>query len=358
MYKKRLIIVSSLLVFSILIHIYSGNSFRVEDQYATGIYPNLAICLRFLTGWLPFSIGDILYGITALWLGWLLFSGLFRLIKRKIPKENIKKGLLKTLIVLLSVYIIFNLLWGINYNRKGIGYQLGLTEEKFTAAELKNLDSLLLQKVNESKLALLRNNSGEKNTKEIFNESYDAYKVVATKYPFLVYKEKAVKSSMWGWLGNYVGFTGYYDPFTGEAQVNTTVPYFLQPYTTCHEMAHQLGYAKEDEANFVGYLAAAASADTLFHYSVYLDIFLSTNRNLFNVDSVSARAFAKQLLPAVRSDLKIWRRFLVQHENPAEPVIQWLYGKYLQGNQQPSGILSYDKVTRLLIAYYKKYGKI
>jgi hypothetical protein len=79
---------------------------------------------------------------------------------------------------------------------------------------------------------------------------------------------------LWGWLGNYVGFTGYYNPFTGEAQVNTTVPKFLQPFTASHEVAHQLGYAKEMEANFVGYLAASHSTDTLFRYSVYLDLFL------------------------------------------------------------------------------------
>jgi hypothetical protein len=35
-----------------------------------------------------------------------------------------------------------------------------------------------------------------------------------------------------------------------------------------------------------------------------------------------------------------------------------MYGKYLQNNQQPSGILSYDEVTGLLIAYYKKNGTL
>jgi hypothetical protein len=358
MYKKRLLIVSVLLIFSILIHIYSANSLRVENGYSVLIYPKIAVCLRFLTGWLPFSIGDILYGTATVWLIWKLFRGIYLLFKKRVNAASVMNGLLKIIIIALSVYIIFNILWGINYNREGIAYQLKLNGKQFTAVELKSLDSILLQKVNESKLALIHSNDTLRNTKEIFAESNDAYKIVSAKFPFLNYKVNSVKSSMWGWVGNYFGFTGYYDPFTGEAQVNTTVPYFLQPYTTCHEMAHQLGYAKEDEANFVGYLAASASTDTLFHYSVYLDIFLATNRNLFNVDSVAARAFGKQLLPQVKADLKAWRVFIMKHQNPAEPIVQWLYGKYLERNNQPSGILTYDEVTALLIEYYKHYGKI
>ncbi len=48
-----------------------------------------------------------------------------------------------------------------------------------------------------------------------------------------------------------LGVTGYLNPFTNEAQVNTTVPAFLQPFMTCHEIAHQLGFAPEEDANFV-----------------------------------------------------------------------------------------------------------
>jgi hypothetical protein len=123
-------------------------------------------------------------------------------------------------------------------------------------------------------------------------------------------------------------------------------------------MAHQLGYAKEDEANFVGYLSASASTDTFFRYSVYLDLFLTANRNLRAADSVSAKVYRKQLLPEVVTDIKTWKIFIIQHDNPVEPLITWMYGKYLQSNQQPSGMLSYDEVTGLLIEYYRKYKVI
>src|SRR5678809_1786278 len=109
---------------------------------------------------------------------------------------------------------------------------------------------------------------------------------------------------MWGWLGNYAGFMGYYNPFTGEAQVNTTVPKFLQPYITTHEIAHQLGYSKENEANFVGYLAAISSPDPVFHYSTYFDLFLYANREVYFFDSVSSKNAREELNPFVKKDIE------------------------------------------------------
>jgi len=140
--------------------------------------------------------------------------------------------------------------------------------------------------------------------------------------------------------------------------VNTGIPAFLQPFTICHEMAHQLGYAKENEANFVGYLAAAQSSDSFFQYSTYLDLFLYANRNLYGVDSAEANASAQHLLPEVKNDLRYLSAFYKRHRNPIEPIVRWLYGFYLRQNRQPSGIMSYDEVTGLVIAHYKKTGKL
>jgi Protein of unknown function (DUF3810) len=108
----------------------------------------------------------------------------------------------------------------------------------------------------------------------------------------------------------------------------------------------------------VAYLAAGQSQDTLLLYSVYLDLFMYSNRNLFAADSVAAIKYQKQLSPDVIKDLKEWRAFNKKHRNPIEPVFRWIYGKYLEGNQQPQGVLSYDEVTGYLVAYYKKFGKI
>jgi hypothetical protein len=241
---------------------------------------------------------------------------------------------------------------------KGIAYQLQYPSVQYDTADLKSIQLLLLQKVNVSKRVLIDQHAIYPTKKQLFARASHCFKEAQKQFSFLKYKPASVKSSLYGWWGNYLGFTGYYNPFTGEAQVNTTVPKFLLPYTTCHEMAHQVGYAKEDEANFVGYLVATSSADTLFHYSAYLDLFLYANRQVFFIDSSSAKSAAKLLLPEVKADIKEWREFAKAHRSPVEPFISWAYGKYLKANRQPKGMATYNEVIADLIAFYKKYGRI
>jgi hypothetical protein len=356
--KKSLFITLFFAVIALFIHIYSNDSARVENQYATGIYPAFSRMLRFGFGWLPFSIGDVVYGLIVLWLTWKTVYVCKVVLKRRVNWQRFRAAGLKTLGFSLAIYIIFNLFWGINYNRIGIANQLHLKIEKYGQDDLKKIDSLLVEKVNASKLLLVKLNTAYPTNRQLFVKVQQAYKAAEEKYPFLKYDPVSIKPSVWSWMGNYLGFTGYYNPFTGEAQVNTLVPKFLQPFTSCHEVAHQLGYARENEANFVAYLAATASPDTLLHYSLYLDLYMYSNRNLYAIDSAAANTHLQQLSQPVKDDLKEWRIFNKNHRNPVEPVFRWIYGKYLEGNQQPQGVLSYDEVTGFIIAYYKKYGKI
>lgn len=356
--KKYWIFTAALILIAVFIRLFSMNSQWVEHFYSTGAYPYIAFFQRSLFSWMNISFGDFLYGLIFIWILWKIFQGILLLIKKQVTQSDLYYILRIGLVRILVIYIIFNLLWGINYNRIGIAQQIGLSMDSYTVDDVKSLNSLLIKKVNESKRTILAKQKPPLTNREIFDGAVLSYKDVLTRYPFLSYTPSSIKPSMWGWLGNYLGFLGYYNPFTGEAQVNTTVPKFSQPYTACHEIAHQVGYAKENEANFVGYLAAAASHDTAFKYSVYLDLFLYAERNLYKADSASAKDFINQLIPEVKNDIKEWQKFHNRHKNPAEPVIRWLYGIYLESNEQPSGVLSYDEVTGFMISYYKKYGRL
>jgi hypothetical protein len=357
---KKSIILLILLVICFLIHFYSADPARVEQGYSAQLSPVISKSLRFIFGWAGFSIGDILYGFFVGWIFWKLWKGIRNLWGKQPSGQNRqgKQRLFSILVFCTSVYIVFNVFWGINYNRQGIATQLGLSMEKYDKEDLREMNCILIDKVNESKRVLIRNKTAYPTSRELFRRVSNAYRDVSKTYPFLSCEPASIKSSMWGWLGNYTGFTGYYNPFTGEAQVNTTVPEFLQPFITSHEMGHQVGYAKEMEANFVGYLASAASTDTLLHYSCYLDLFMYSNRNLFILDSNSARLYANDLSPDVKKDLAEWSRFNKKHRSFAEPLIRWAYGIYLRGNKQPQGVLSYDEVTAFIISYYKKFGRV
>ena len=359
--KKKGIIIIILLFISLFIHFFSINAERVENNYSTNIYPSIATKFRFFLGWIPFSVGDILWLILILFLAkqlYLFFVFLLFKKRRILTKEIAIQSMYSFLLFTTLFYIFFNVFWGINYNRQGIARQLNLQLKAYSLDELKTINSLLVKKINESKQILVRNKTAYPNTQKLFVMTEDAYKNVANEFPFLQYHSRSIKQSMWGWLGNYTGFLGYYNPATGEAQVNTTVPKFTQPFTVCHEVAHQLGYAKEMEANFVGYLAAASSVDTVFQYSVYTDLFTYANRTLYFADSSSAFYYRRLLLSAVLDDYKERRKFNQAHTSFVEPIFRSAYGLFLISNQQPNGILSYDEVTGFIIAYYKKFGTI
>ena len=292
-----------------------------------------------------------------------MFLTIFRLIKkvikRRFEKEDMKKLFIKAFFIFSTIYIYFNLSWGLNYNRPGIAYQLHLSQSKHSQQDLKLVTTILLRKVNDCRSMLGSGKIKYKSYPQIFAEAQAAYiRSAAARFSFLAYNPQSVKRSMYGRMGNFLGFLGYYNPFTGEAQLNLTMPRFLIPYVTCHEIAHQLGYASESEANFVGYLAAIQSNDTLFHYSTYFDLFNYANSELYLKDSVAAKNNYNQLSPLVKNDVEELRAYWRKSDNALEPLIKIFYDHYLKANQQTKGVKSYNDVTGWLIAYSKKYGTI
>src|SRR5690606_3814613 len=120
----------------------------------------------------------------------------------------------------------------------------------------------------------------------IYKEAAKAFNKLALEEPDYAYSPASLKTSLYSYAGNYLGFTGYYNPFSGEAQVNTSIPRFLIPIITAHEMAHQLGYAKENEASFVGYLVSTTADDPYYRYSAYLDLFFYVNAQVSEFDTL------------------------------------------------------------------------
>lgn len=345
-----------LIVLAAGIKILSFSSNAVEKYYSTGIYPVIARLQRILFGWLPFSVGDIFYALVAIGLLYGIVALIRRLIRREAGRSYFLAVLRNTVFVLLLVYVYFNLSWGLNYDRRGIAYQLQLDVRPYSTGDLDTLLQQVVLRINsvDSMAHLLR--PGLERHSDLFKGADRSYEALSSVDPRFGYPSPAVKSSFYGYLGDYLGFGGYYNPFTGEAQVNTTVPAFTQPFTTCHEIGHQLGYAKENEANFAGYLAARSSDNPAFRYSAYFDLYLYAARELYVRDSVLLKPLKTRLSPAVRADFRELQRFNRKYENLFEPVVRRMYGRYLMANGQPQGMQTYNEVVAWLIAYGKRNG--
>jgi Protein of unknown function (DUF3810) len=346
-----------LILLTILIKWASWYPDWVEKNYSQGIYPLISRIQRILFGWIPISIGDLFYAFLVLII-LLKTVKFFRLLfQRRLTRSYFSAGLQQAIFFVLFVYVFFNLLWGLNYNRRGIAYQLQLEVKPYTVQDLDTLTSVIRDRINLYAATVTEAQRDSFNRKNrLFHSAAEAYSFAREKYPFLHYPHHSVKPSLFSYLGNYLGFQGYYNPFSGEGQVNTTVPRFLEPFVTTHEIAHQLGYGKENEANFVGFLACHAYPNNAFRYSVYYDMYNYSIGELYRQDTGLARSRMTGLHPQVIKDQQELRTFFRKYRNPVEPVISWGYGHFLKANNQPSGKRSYNEVVAWLIAYYKKYG--
>src|SRR5258706_14992868 len=158
-HKRLLIFTGSLFIIALLIRLYSASPSRVESGYSNGFYPPVALFLRKLYGWIPFSFGDILYGLLVIFILWRMARGIIAIFKKRVTWKNFGLGCIKLFAIFLSIYIYFNISWGINYNRKGIAEQLHLQMGKYSISDLQDLNAMLVQKVNEARGSLVTSNA-------------------------------------------------------------------------------------------------------------------------------------------------------------------------------------------------------
>ncbi|MEI8280426.1 MAG: DUF3810 family protein, partial [Bacteroidota bacterium] len=154
-----------------------------------------------------------------------------------------------------------------------------------------------------------------------------------------------VKPSFFGFFMQYLGIQGYYNPFTGEAQVNRFLPTFMLPFVICHEMAHQSGIAAEDDANLMSYVLGTTVNDTSFNYSCYLNLWLYANSRLRIKDSVLANIFRNELNPISCRHLDTLRAIRYKYHTEVGVYSSQLYDVFLRWHHQKDGIESYSRVA-------------
>jgi hypothetical protein len=356
LFRDRKLVILFLL--AVLMRIFSLDPDRVEQWYTTGFYPWFSRFLRLLFGWIPFSVGDLLYVFAFCYLVWKAFK-LIRILARRQVKEYLSWILFrKYLRLVLWIYLVFNIFWGLNYNRQGVAHQLGLSVSRYTLPDLEAITTVLQERSNDC--AIRVDTVGRlrfENNRTLFSQGIRDYQQAKQVYPFLTYSRPSIKASLFSPVGHYFGFSGYFNPFTGEAQLNTSEPVFVKPFVLNHEIGHQLGYGKENEASFASFLACHTSTDVEVRYSVYYEMYFNAlSECRANGDTAFVRRMRKSLHPRVLRDKLAELQFRLRRKNGLQPYVSDFYDNYLRMNNQPNGLSTYNEVIAWLIAYMKKYG--
>ena len=330
----------------------SRNPDWVERYYSNGLYQWVSKALRILLGWIPFSVGDVVYLA-------LIFLAIRYLVLRF--KEIRKKPLnfLGNIVMIISiVYFIFHFNWGLNYHRQSIDWRFGIGRE-YTKEQLVQLTHHLIEQSNAYQFKITQDTTKRVeipyDKTEIYEKTIAGYEVFQKKYPDFAYPYPSLKTSLISLPLTYMGYGGYLNPFSNEAQVNGKIPLFRLPTISGHEVGHQVGYSAEDATNLIGFLVSAENPDPYFKYAAYNHALSYCLSDLNRKDKALFETMFKKVNFGVRANYQELRDFWDGYENPLEPVFKSIFNAFLKVNKQEEGIQSYNSVVGLLVNYHERY---
>ena len=349
--KARIIAVLALAVTIFLLMVIAGYPSVVERFYWQGFYRLLCVVLHPVFNMFPFSVGDIAY-VAA---GFMLVVTVIKLIVQ-LFKKRFEKSVYTFLGLVAAIeagIVIFYLFWGLNYYRPPAAQRLNLPDSVYSVNRLKTVTLMLIDSANATRRQLTAADIKQPNS-QVYKTAVEAVRGLALVSPQFKTFSPGVKPSLLTPLINYLGTSGYYNPFTTEAQINYAMPLQIRPFVACHELSHQIGFGAEDEASFAGFLAGISAHDRLLKYSAYYNGMVEFMYALRGTDTLMYKKYKKRISAQVMKDLKAERAYWQYYEGRLEKVSGIFYDNYLKANNQPQGLLTYNQMVLLVIGWYSK----
>lgn len=339
--RRGLILLLLLLLIGGLHYALTRNSAFLQ-WYMTDAFPWTQKQRSNLLNSFSVSIGDYLYLLLGLFFLLLIVRFVYFSLRFKNSKEDFWPALLLLLNFPAYIYLLFLLLWGGNYARPTLAASWGVDGPNWDSSKLMQLNRSLVKKLNN-----LRDSAINFADFKVINHQANIY-----------YQEKLgtedialkVKHTSLGYLLNYLGINGYYNPLSGEAQFNRFIPKFMHPFVIAHEMAHQTGIAAEDDANLMAYIICAESQDAAFRYSGYFNLFLYAFNDLKTINKNGADVLLLELNARSKQDIQELREMKQKFKSRFRGISLYLYDEYLRWHGQQEGINSYAGVVKW--AYY------
>ncbi|MEG0324191.1 MAG: DUF3810 domain-containing protein [Raoultibacter sp.] len=355
-FLKRLLLIPLGLVALVATLYAQQNPDWTEHVYSLSVYPVVSTGVGFLPSLVGFSVAEWVGALFLLFcLGYVVYY-IRKIVVSKGERGMVAyRGVAGMIAIACSVYFCFTLLCGLNYYRFTFTQYTGYEVEQSSVEDLDQLCATLADDLGQAREQL-----GESTDLFAFDsgdfdacaqQSVMAIQMLAEQYPVLerpLYSEpKPVIASE---LMSYAGIAGVFFPFTCESNINVDVPMFTLPSTMAHELAHQCGFMREDEANFIAYLACMQTDDPLMHYSGLYLAFSHSISALKKVDPELASEILTGLSPAVQSDRERYRQHLAQYEGVISDVSTSVNDTYLKANNQTDGVGGYGRMVDLLLA--------
>lgn len=323
----------------------------IEHYYSNGFYPFISKIFRYTLGWLPFSFGDLIYIITIFYCVRWFYKNQKRI------KKDTKNWCLDILASISIFYFTFHLFWGLNYYRLPLHVNLKLNQN-YTTEQLIFVTEKLIEKSNKIHLEITKNDTIKAQIpytkKNLLNLAPAGFENLKHLFPNLEYHPKSIKKSLFSYPLTYMGFSGYINPFTNEAHIDKLIPTYKFPTTASHEIAHQLGYAAENEANFIGCLASINHKNIYYNYAGYTAALRYCLNEVYKTNPCLFDDMVADVNQGILKNYKEVELFWKAYQNPIEPFFKLFYNTFLKANKQTKGIESYSYVVALLTNYFNE----
>ena len=300
----------------------------------------------------PFSVTEwVILFLAALGVV-LLVLLIVRLIRRRWVKAY-RTGM-TILSVSAAMFALFCLWWGVLYYSDSFTEQAGLERRDISVQELETVTRYFAEQASSAGEHVERGEDGvfRADKSDLFRRSADIYGGAEQIFPCLAAPAVRAKPVLLSRLLSYIRYTGFFFPYTAEANLNADSPACLLPSTIAHELAHLRGVAREDEANFCAVVACLESGDEVYRYSGALLAYIYLGNALYRADYDAWRKVYSTLSENVRADLRANNDYWARFETPAADVSEKVYESFLQTYGDDRGMQSYGACVDLLTVYY------
>ncbi len=324
--------------------------------YAVTVYPALVLAVGGIFGLVPFSAAEVgLYLLVPM----TLWYGGFHIHKGRSGSMRKELGAIGSGAFCLIGFLAFSYTacCGINYYRQPFSSYLDLEVRDSSAEELEALCCFLKEQLEETAREILKERGtldpGIQTRKNFPKQARADMKKLGKSYPQLDAPYPVPKPVFISEILSIQSLSGVYAPFTIEANYNRHMTAYNIPHTACHELSHLNGFMREEEANFIGYLACVASDSLYSRYSGYATGFVYANNALFSQKPEQAFMLYSGLPEAVLEDFRENNAFWKRYEGRISEASAKINDTYLKANSQTEGVKSYGQVVDLLLAYYR-----
>ncbi len=342
-------------ILALLVLILAVCSTGFSNAYNGSVGAVVRAFLAHLTSWIPFSLAEaLLYTAPLLIVITVIYACRYRC---KSTKSTLV--FLATVVSVFSIFFsLFVLGFGVGYHTDPLDRRLDLSAEKVTVDELYDTACWLAEETNraagEVSFGEDRFSVMPYDRRELCDRLLLAYGSVCGEYPFIQRLDSSIKPVLASEVMSHMHITGVYTYFTGEANLNVNFPDYTLPYTAAHELAHQRGIARENEANFIAFLVTSRSEDAYIRYSGYLNLFEYVSSALYRVDRERYREVIRSLDARVIDEMRAYSDFFdAYRDSVIANVSGAVNDAYLKLNGNEAGTASYGLVVDLAVAYRK-----